>query len=89
MADGDNNGRITTREFYDALLKTNDKMDDMERRILAKIEAIQDRCPHTTQINNNKDEIDKLRQRSNWLDGINAAFAIIAAAIAAALGKAP
>ena len=87
MADGEN-GRITTREFYDALLKTNDKMDDMERRILAKIEAIQDRCPHENQIHNNKDEIEKLRQKSNWFDGLLAVLTVIGAALGITI-KAP
>ena len=37
MADND---RVTTREFYDALLDQNDRMDETERRILKELGAI-------------------------------------------------
>ena len=90
MAGGDdtsNNGRVTTREFYDALLKTNDKMDAMERRILERIDTMAERCPYVQQMKTNKEEIDKLRNRSNLLDGINGAFAVVAATLAALFGK--
>ena len=36
----DNGGRVTTRRFYDALLDQNDRMDDMERRILARCDGL-------------------------------------------------
>jgi hypothetical protein len=34
----ESNGKVTTREFYDQLMKINDRMDTMERRILSRID---------------------------------------------------
>ena len=41
--EGDIHGRVTTREFYDALLKTNQRMDDMEQRVITRMDRIVDR----------------------------------------------
>jgi len=34
----ENSGRVTTREFFNALLAQNDRMDKMERRILERVD---------------------------------------------------
>jgi len=60
-----NNGKPTTREFYQALLQQNDRMDQMERRILAKLDVLP---ALVTKIDANESEIDKLRGRSNAID---------------------
>ena len=73
------NNRITTREFYVQLVETNERMDVMERRIMEKLDSL-------SQIQTNKDEIDKLRGRSNWLDVANGFFAALFATIAAVIG---
>ena len=33
-----NSGRVSTQQFYEALLKQNDRMDNMERRILERVD---------------------------------------------------
>jgi len=40
MSPSDNGGRVTTREFYEALLKQNEYMGIMERRIVTKLDII-------------------------------------------------
>ena len=75
MADTPNN-RVTTQQFYEAQLETNKKIaaldksqsnerTEMERRIMDELKGV------PTQVNTNKDEIDKLRKRSNLWDGVN------------------
>lgn len=93
MGDAVNN-RVTTAQFYEKLLQNNERMDQMERRILDKLSQLPDL---SNQVNNNTKEIDALRtkelnaimKRSNIIDGINALLALLAAAVAAAIGKAP
>ena len=64
MAETPNN-RVTTQQFYEAQLETNEKIVEMERRIMAELNGV------PTQVETNKDEIDKLRKRSNIWDGVN------------------
>ncbi len=86
-----NGGRVTTAQFYKAQLETNKEIADMalrqseersqmEIRILEKLDGL------PTQVETNKDEIDKLRKNSNikdWTIGIGAA---IGTAISIAIG---
>ena len=40
MSEKSNGGRVTTREFYDALLNQNDSRENMERRIMSELKEI-------------------------------------------------
>jgi hypothetical protein len=42
-SEGNGHGRVTTREFYDALLKQNERMDEIERRVLARVDKVNDK----------------------------------------------
>jgi hypothetical protein len=75
--------RVTTREFYDALLKQNERMDLMERRILAQLELLP-RLEQKTWAN--KESIDELRSRSDRLDTITTLVTLLAAAVAGWFG---
>jgi len=59
------NGKVSTREFYDALLKQNEQMQTMERRILDRLEGLP---VVAKQVEINKEEIDNLRGKSNLID---------------------
>jgi len=85
----DNNGRVTTREFYDALIKQNERMEDMERRILKKIDDLPTKCPYASEIETNKAEIGTLRKRVNIIGGVNGTLAAAAAFVGSIFGKAP
>ena len=81
MADND---RVTTREFYDALLDQNDRMDETERRIVAKLDAIR-----VCFVQESKDihaEIADVRVKSNRIDGVISAALILGNSIAIAMG---
>jgi hypothetical protein len=89
---GDDNGRITTRQFYEALLKVNgniasvkeevkNDMASMERRILEKIDCIPG---HEAQIDDLQEEVKELRRKSNVWDGLNS-VAIVAGTIVGSL----
>ena len=80
------NNRVTTREFYEAQIETQKQITEMERRIMEKLEPF---SKYFNQVDTNKEEIKNLRSRSNIIDGVNAVIAIVAATIAAAIGKAP
>lgn len=72
MAEKPNN-RVSTAKFYQALLDNKDEMAEMERRIMEELKGV------PTQVETNKDEIDRLRKRSNIIDtveGLAAGLAI-------------
>ena len=75
MAETPNN-RVSTQQFYEAQLETNKTIAEMERRIMAELKGV------PTQVETNKDEIDKLRKRSNVIDTIEG----LAAGLAIYLG---
>lgn len=87
MAGGTPNNRVTTSQFYEALLKQNDRMDNMERRIVDRLDDISGCLPKMeNQVATNKAEIDKLRTKSNVNDLVVGSVAAIASAIAAVIG---
>ena len=81
MADND---RVTTREFYDALLDQNDRMDETERRILKELGAI--RACFNKETKELHKEISEVRVKSNKIDGVIGAIVIVGNAVAIALG---
>ena len=78
------NGRVTTSQFYRLQIDMLNKQDEMERRIMAKLEQLPAVCK---QVDNNKDEIEKLRNKSNALDIFNGILAAVFATLAAFLGN--
>ncbi len=76
MAEAPNN-RVTTQQFYEAQLETNKEIAEMERRIMAELKGV------PTQVDTNKDEIDRLRKRSNYWDAGNTVGLIIAGVLSA------
>ena len=80
------NGRVTTAQFYEQQLKTQEQLTEMERRIMVEIKPLSKMC---LQVETNTKEIDTLRKRSNVIDGINALVAVVSASIAAFFGRAP
>jgi len=76
MPDEVNNqtGRITTQQFYEALLQIKDDISSMERRISEKIDCIPG---YGIQIIDLKDEVKDLRRKSYVWDGINSVGVII------------
>ena len=68
------NNRITTKQFYEALLDQNEQRSEMERRIMAELKGV------PTQVETNKGEIDRLRKRFTIvasIEGIVASAAVI------------
>jgi hypothetical protein len=87
MSPNDNGGRITTREFYTALLDQNKERADMEGRLGDKIDLIHSDIA----ANNEKLEAHDKRISSNSTDikkvgGLNAIATVIASTIAGVLG---
>lgn len=78
-----NEGRVTTREFFNAQLDTNkeiaamalkqsEERAAMEIRILEKLDGL------PTQVQDNKDEIKTLRTQSRWTDvGLGALMLVV------------
>lgn len=77
MTAGNSTG-VSTEKFYEALLEQNQLREEsfkelktdmriMERRLMKELKQING---HTTQIQDNKEEIDRLRARSDRWDGI-------------------
>jgi hypothetical protein len=81
MAGGAPNNRVSTQQFYEALLKQNESMADMERRIMAELKGV------PTQVETNKEEIKILRKQSNVKDIAIAVGAAIGTAAAALIGS--
>ena len=74
------NGRVTIRDLYEAIEKQNEKLAEVERRIMTRLEILP---ALQTQSETNKSEIDRLRSRS---DGIDVIVAFVSAAMAAISG---
>ena len=83
MADETNN-RITTREFYDALIEQNKRMVEMERRIVEKIDSIRNCKVEEHQAI--YAEIADVRVKSNRIDGVISAAVVLGNSIAIAFG---
>ena len=85
--DTNNSGRVTTREFYDALLDQNKERADMERRLGDKLDGITSSIAANDEkfkaqdkrIDENSGEIKKTRN-------LNAGIALLASTIAGILG---
>ena len=88
-----NGGRVSTREFYEALLNQNERMDEIERRTIRKIDelganldskfaslATVDECHRL------EGRIDKNADRLNEGDRANKLIVAIGTVIAAILG---
>ena len=82
-----NSGRVTTQQFYQALLDTNDRIvdsdklqikerEEMEVRIMAKIDCIP---VLKERVDTNKDEIKQLRRRSDIVDTLEGLFGVAVA----------
>jgi len=81
MAPNTENGRVSTREFYNALLDVKEQLSRTERRLMDKIDNLPDNCPALRQVETNTKEIDTLRTRSNVIDSITGLIALIAAGL--------
>jgi len=79
----DSNNRITTQQFYEALLAQNEQMQEMERRILGKLENLPSIAK---QVENNQDAIKVLHGRSNIYDILLGVGVVIGSAIGSLLG---
>ncbi len=75
------NNRVTTQQFYEALLDNKDEMAEMERRIMAELKGV------PTQVDTNKDEIDRLRKRSNFWNAGNSLGILITGVLTALKGS--
>ena len=75
------NNKVSTEKFYEALLKQNDRMDDMERRIMGELKGL------PIQVETNSKEIETLRKRSNLNDIVVLVVGVVASAITNAIGN--
>ena len=78
------NNKVSTEKFYEALLKQNELMAEMERRQNTERKAMELRVMDElkgvpTQVKTNKDEIGKLRIKSYMGDGIVTTISLFAA----------
>ena len=94
MAGGipNNSGRVTTQEFYQAQLDTNDRIAASDKRQSEQRAAMELRLNEKldgvpTQIATNKEEIEKLRHKSNVNDLAVGIAAVISSAVAAVIGS--
>ena len=87
MSPNDNGGRITTREFYDALIgmdrRLGDKIDDIHSEIAkgeVRFESMEKRCVTITKaVDANTNDIKKVRT-------LNAGIALLTSTIAGIIG---
>jgi len=85
------NNRITTQQFYDALLKNKDEISLMERRIKEDILAIERRISDKidcvpgfkNDIDDLQEEVKDLRRKTYVWDGLNSIGVIVGSVIAA------
>lgn len=83
MPAGNSNGKITAREVYQLILEQNHRIDEMERRLLAKLETVP---VLRAELDGAKRDIDSLRQRDYISGLVGVIVAAIGSTIAAVLG---
>lgn len=86
------NNRVTTQEFYEALLDLKDEQSRLEHRITAKIDKLIDEgTPGTREARalakENSLKIHDLEQRSNRWSGFNTALTIIGSTLGVIFGQ--
>ena len=83
----DGNGKITTRQFYDALMQQNDRMDNMERRLIQRLDHIVEAGPPgmVAKVKSLEDEMDtvcaeleQVKKVTYGWGGVNSALALLA-----------
>lgn len=85
-------GRVTTKQFYEALLDQNRQRSEMEKRLLEKLQPLEYVCKKVEDNKQNIHEINNdiksLERRYNWWSGLNSLLgAAIGAVLAALQGK--
>ncbi len=88
----DDNGRVTTREFFDALLSIRSELQDSERRIISKLDHMIESGTPTARIaanlaEKNESRIQNVESRSNRWDGINSVAVVIGSALGMIFGN--
>lgn len=88
----DDNGRVTTREFFDALLSIRSELQDSERRIISKLDHMIESGTPTARIaanlaEKNESRIQNMESRSNRWDGINSVAVVIGSALGMIFGN--
>ena len=88
----DDNGRVTTREFFDALLSMRSELQDSERRIISKLDHMIESGTPTARIaanlaEKNESRIQNVESRSNRWDGINSVAVVIGSALGMIFGN--
>lgn len=88
----DDNGRVTTREFFDALLSMRSELQDSERRIISKLDHMIESGTPTARIaanlaEKNESRIQNMESRSNRWDGINSVAVVIGSALGMIFGN--
>ncbi len=83
-----NGGRVTTAQFYEAQLETNKEiaalaLTQSEERAAMEIRLIEKIGGVPTQVQTNKDEIEKLQKKSNYWNAGNTLGLIIAGVLSA------
>ncbi len=87
MSANDNGGRVTTREFYNALLDQKKETAEMERRIMDGIDDIkQTQAVGATRLEGQDTKIEINRRNIIRVGSINATLMAIGSYIAAKLG---
>ena len=94
MSANDNGGRVTTREFYNALLDQKKEMVDMERRIIGGIDDIKQIQADTesrlavgsTRFEGQDTKIEINRKNIIRVGSVNAILMTVGSYIAAKLG---
>jgi hypothetical protein len=83
------NGRITTRQFYEALIESKDQMAEMERRLAGRIERVAEKIDGLPQlvehnrkdIQRNYDAIEKIQSFDNKMKFLSALIAAVTGGI--------
>jgi len=90
--DTTNGGKVTTAEFYQALIEMRrefmDQLSNVEQRILSRIDDLsRDALPQvnrtqiallTKVVDAHDNKLENLLRRSTWWDGVNSAMSILA-----------
>jgi hypothetical protein len=81
------NGRITTRQFYEALIESKGEMAEMERRLAGRIERLTGKIDGLPQlVEHNRRDIQRNYDAIQKLQGFDNKMKFLSALIAAVTG---
>lgn len=82
-------GKITTQQYYQELIKTNDRIAEMERRVMARFDAMVSQLScyaAADDLERLEEKVDKINDKQIWRDVGAYITAVVAGIVSGIIG---